>query len=264
MSTRRPTPTGKITPLVIVASFLTLTEVVLGYAVTRVTDGVQVALTAFVITYAVFVAVAFFVILWNRPWVFYAPSEYGNVDPGKFMSAMREAPAVAMQMENLKKFAEDPGDEEAKFSLIDAMADDIEIQFAIFMYEKNVDVSRSSPYVYEHQEGSAGSGSLSIYGRGNRLEGSGLVRVTGNGGILSLTEEGRRFADWVIKKGRKCSYFWTPKGSWGTPKPGGPAEKMLEQRQQWEKQSNRIEPTPTTVTPTAGQSGMPIASSNQS
>jgi hypothetical protein len=231
MSTRKPPSSGKITPLWVVASFLTLTEITLGYAVTKVSGGIQEALTWFVIVFAVSVAIAFFAILWNRPWVFYSPSEYGNVDPEKFMSAMRQSPAVAMQVEYVKKLEEDPSDEEAKFSLIDAMADDIELQFTIFMHEKGVDVSRSSAYVFERGDSAAGSGSLSIFGRGNRLEGSGLVRLTGNGGFLSLTDEGHKFAEWVIKKGRKCSYFWTPAGGWGVPKAGGPAEKMLQERQ---------------------------------
>lgn len=72
MSQRKAVNPGKITPLWIVAAFVTLTETVLSYALTQVDDGVQVALTVFVITYAILVAGAFFVILWNRPYVFYS------------------------------------------------------------------------------------------------------------------------------------------------------------------------------------------------
>lgn len=67
---------AKVTPLWIVAAFVTLTEAVLGFAVTQVEGGVQIALTIFVISFALLVAGAFFLILWHRPWVFYPPSEY--------------------------------------------------------------------------------------------------------------------------------------------------------------------------------------------
>src|SRR5438128_154475 len=80
---------GKITPLWIVAAFVTLTETVLGYALTQVSDGVQVALTTFVIVFAILVAGSFFAILWSRPYVFYSPAEYGDIDPRHFADAMR-------------------------------------------------------------------------------------------------------------------------------------------------------------------------------
>jgi hypothetical protein len=82
----------QITPLWIVAAFVTLTEIVLGYAVTKTTDGIQVSLTVFVILFALSVAGVFFVILWNRPYVFYAPSEYGSVDPKSFIDAVKTPP----------------------------------------------------------------------------------------------------------------------------------------------------------------------------
>ena len=85
----KPQSGAKITPLWIVAAFVTLTETVLGYAVTQVTGGVQVALTIFVIVFAPIVAGAFFLVLWHRPYVFYPPSEYDGTDPEKFIDAVR-------------------------------------------------------------------------------------------------------------------------------------------------------------------------------
>ncbi len=83
-------PGKKVTPLWIVAAFVTLTEAILGIAVTQVQGGVQIALTIFVITFGIFVAVAFFLILWNRPYVFYPPSEYKDSDPTRFVEAMKK------------------------------------------------------------------------------------------------------------------------------------------------------------------------------
>ncbi len=88
MAPRKTQPTSKlrVTPLGIVATFVTLTESVLGLALTQVTGGVQVALTVFVIVFAILVAGAFFLILWFRPFVFYSPSEYGDIDPKAFIT----------------------------------------------------------------------------------------------------------------------------------------------------------------------------------
>jgi hypothetical protein len=80
-----------LTPLWIISLFLTLTETVLGVAVIRTEGGVQIALTAFVVAFPLLVAAAFFTILWTRPWVFYAPTEYGSVDPALFVGTLAHA-----------------------------------------------------------------------------------------------------------------------------------------------------------------------------
>ena len=152
-----------MTPLWAVATFLTLTEVTLVYAVTQVGGGIQIALTTFVICFALLVFGAFFAILWNRPWVFYSPSEYGNINPKDFTS-----------------------------------------------------------YTYEFDDGCAGSGSSGIGTREGSLEGTGLVVTTRGGSYLSLTDQGHRFAEWLIRNKRKARFFSTPFGGWGEPKPDGP------------------------------------------
>ena len=229
MNTQKTPARGRVTPLWIVASFLTLTEATLCYAVTQVSGGVQIALTAFVIAFALIVACGFFAILWKKPWVFYAPSEYGNIDPRHFRSALHDSPAVGSQIELVKKVEENPRDESAKFTLIDSLADEVECQLVILMHELKKDVPRYSPYAYENAGGS-GQGTFSPFGRGNRLEGSGLVSVGGNGNYWALTDEGHRFAEWLLSKGRKHSFFWTPYGGWGSPKPGSIAEKLLAEK----------------------------------
>lgn len=206
MNARTKLPPGKITPLWIVASFLSLTEIILGYALVHVVGSVQIALTVFVIGFPTLVAVAFFIILWSRPWVFYSPSEYGNVDPKRFLNALKESPAVANQIKLVRSIEENPYDEEAKFTLIDSMADVVESQFAILMHETGKDVPRNTLYIYESESG-AGSGSLSPYGSGSRLENSGLVRISGNGNYWSLNDEGHRYSEWLLKKGRKYPFF---------------------------------------------------------
>ena len=90
-----PDETGKsiqksTTPLRIIALFLGFAEAVAGLALTQATGGVQTALTAFVIGFPILVAGAFFTVLWNRNYVFYPPTEFGDGTNVKdFVGAMR-------------------------------------------------------------------------------------------------------------------------------------------------------------------------------
>jgi hypothetical protein len=67
-----------LTPLWVISLFLSLTETVVGIGVIQTVGAIQIALTAFVIIFPLLIAVGFFLILWNRPYVFYSPSEYGQ------------------------------------------------------------------------------------------------------------------------------------------------------------------------------------------
>ncbi len=217
----------QFTPLGIVAAFVGLTEVVVGVALTQVSGGIQVILTVFVMLFPLLVAIAFFLILWYRAYVFYPPSEYGNINPKDFMGAIRDAPMVATQVELARSVGQDPFNEDARFSLIDAMADDVECQCVILMFETGRDLPRNLRYVYRQRDGGGGTGTVGGFGGKDRLQGTGLVRPAGGGTVLSLTDEGRRFAEWLLKKERKCYFFWTPTGGWGTPDPGSPEEKWI-------------------------------------
>ena len=219
-------PGQKITPLTIVASFLGITEIVLGYVAVQVTGRIQIALTVFVMVFTFTVAAAFFAILWNRPWVFYAPSEFGDVDPQDYTKAMRQSPTVSQQVELVKSVENDPSDLEARFSLIDTMADEADCQWAIWMHETGKDAPRATPHVYSYGSGRSGSGYIG-FGARNSLEGTGMFRQAG-GGHVALTEEGHQFAQWLLSKGRKCDLFWTPLGGWGTVIPGSNEEKWVQ------------------------------------
>jgi hypothetical protein len=81
----------RLTPLWIISLFVGLTEAVLAVAVTQTTGGVQIALAAFVMIFPLLIAAAFFTVLWKRPWQFYAPSEYGAVDPVSFVETLAHA-----------------------------------------------------------------------------------------------------------------------------------------------------------------------------
>lgn len=134
---------------------------------------------------------------------------------------------VATQVKLARSVEEDPNNEEARFSLIDTMADDVECQCLIMMSETGKDLPISLRYVYRQRDGGGGSGSVGGFGGKDRLQGTGLVRRAGGGRFVSLTDEGRRFAEWLIKRDRKCYFFWTPFGGWGSPDPGSPEEQWV-------------------------------------
>lgn len=80
---------SQITPLVIILSFVLLTEVVVMTGVLGTRDLPQLMLTSFCIGFPIAIAVPFFWLLARKPWVFYAPRDYGSeIDPQKYIAAM--------------------------------------------------------------------------------------------------------------------------------------------------------------------------------
>lgn len=218
---------ARITPLWVVAAFVTLTETVLGYAVTKVTGGVQIALTCFVIGFALLVAGAFFLILWNRPYVFYSPSEYASVDPAKFIGAIRSAlpKRVSDQLELVAEVDKRPSDEEARFALVDSFIEDTFRQHLIVMHEFNqaIPYSKSRGHVYAYEMGTMGAGE-GLFGAEEfveRFKGTGFIELSPKDSVIMLTDLGHRFAEWLSSHNKKATYFVSPFGQWGAPHPDG-------------------------------------------
>ena len=226
MDDARTKPKGRVTPLWIFAAFLTFTEVVVVYAVTKTTGAIQGVLTAFVIIYALLVAVAFFLILWNRPYVFYPPSEYGSSDPKHFIDALRSSvsPKVLEQVRIARQIETSPKDKSAQFQLIDSLLDALSKQILILMHEKNLDLPYTERYYpniqyqYGTPDQSWGGGLFTTAGIARKLEGTGLIEIVQRDGVkLALTDEGRDFAQWLISNNRRATFLQTPYGGWGKP-----------------------------------------------
>lgn len=222
-------PRGRITPLWIIAAFLTLTEATLGYAVTKTTTGVQIALTVFVICFALLVAAAFFIILWQRPFVFYSPSEYGGVDPKGFIDAikMSVSPKIAEQVELVRKVEKDPEDKNAQYSLINSLIDSVLRQHLILMHEKNIEIPYNDMYGHRYALGTKNkylaNGMFQPGDFVRKLEGTKFVELAQHNGIkIRLTEEGKRFASWLTTNGQKDDFLQTALGGWGEPITFGP------------------------------------------
>jgi hypothetical protein len=225
MAGRKP-QTGtkwRVTPLGIVATFVTLTETVLGLALTQVTGGVQIALTVFVITFALLVAGAFFVILWFRPFVFYSPSEFGDVDPKSFIDAMRgQLPVrVSEQISMVEQVEAKPSDQLAQFKLINSLIDETARQHIILMHEKNIPLRIGDFFGHSFETGTPRkgwtSGTMSGQTFCEKLNGTGLIELASEGAGIQLTKVGHVFAKWLTDSGLKATFLATPMGGWGTP-----------------------------------------------
>ncbi len=79
-----------MTPLWVIASFVSLTEIVIGAAATQTTGEIQSLFTKFAIGFPCGIASAFFLVLWTKPYVLYSPTEFGpSQDVEKFVDAMK-------------------------------------------------------------------------------------------------------------------------------------------------------------------------------
>lgn len=150
---------------------------------------------------------------------------------GEFAKLGQEVARLSEENADLKQKAST----ETTYSLIDAMADDVECQAVILMYETERDLPRYIRYVYGNENGRGGSGSLGGLTGRDRLLSSGIVRPAGGGSYLTLTDLGKGFAEWLIRKGRKCDYFWTPMGEWGSPKEGSHHATWVQEAKEGEK-----------------------------
>ena len=83
-------------PLSVVALFFGLVELGLAYCSGISSGYVQIAVLGFMGTFAIGIAVTFFVFLWYRNWVFYPPSEFSAPSVQAFVNAMRGPPGVSI------------------------------------------------------------------------------------------------------------------------------------------------------------------------
>lgn len=126
--------------------------------------------------------------------------------------------------------------------LIDSMSDDPDYDAVILMFETGDDIPPHTPYAYSYQIGGGGSGSIIAPSSRERPVNTGVIRLTANRG-WRLSDEGKRFAEWLIQKGRRCDIFWTPVGGWGDPDPeterGRPFLRLKEGTEDWHSRSLR-------------------------
>jgi hypothetical protein len=85
-----------LAPLWIISLFISLTETVVTVTIFETIGGIQLALTIFAIIFPVLIALGFFSLLWFKPYVFYPPGEFSDVDVEKYVVPGRK-PVNAIQ-----------------------------------------------------------------------------------------------------------------------------------------------------------------------
>ena len=224
---------GKITPLGIIAAFVTLTETTLVYAVTKVNGVVQITLAVFVITFALLVFTVFCWILWHRANIFYPPN-YGEHTPEAFRKATTPMPKVVGEGIEIAAFVRsNPNNEDAHFRLIDSLLDPLDRQLLVLMHQEpcellfpEVDNGKAKYEIEFDEENSAvgqfNSQMLYFNVHDASLEyskslGAALIEAKTKDKKISLTESGHKFVEWLVKNQKKASYMKTGYGGWGEP-----------------------------------------------
>lgn len=93
-----------MTPLTIIATFVTLSESVAGLAAIYTSGTVQIMFANFAIIFPLGIASVFFMILWKKSYVLYPPKEFGEqVDVKHYVDAMRHQAIGNQELHGLLK-----------------------------------------------------------------------------------------------------------------------------------------------------------------
>jgi hypothetical protein len=101
-STQQEAPPRVLNPLWIISLFLGLAELTVGIATTQATGWIQGLLAIFSVGFPCAVAAAFFLILWKRPFVLYAPRDYPD-KPGIQDYASAVSSAADRSLKNVEE-----------------------------------------------------------------------------------------------------------------------------------------------------------------
>lgn len=211
----------KNSPLWLIGLFIVFSEATTGIAAVNINGWPQAALVIFVIVYSTVVTAVFFSFLWFKPQNFYPPSEYIDVSPKDFASALSGIPqdmAVAVT-----RVEGNPNDEDAVFSLMDNLLDEQSKQHLILISKLNnsLDVSDIDESGFSHKyelvtrTKSVSMGIFSPASFLHKLNGTDLVSVSGGRDKILLTNKGMDFVEWLIRHEKDAETFVSTKGGWG-------------------------------------------------
>lgn len=174
----------------------------------------------------------------------YHPHTSGNLQSALGAPSTQIKLAIAELGQKPNSTAADYVDSKTQFRVIADLLDPQYRQAFILMHESGVAMRREEMlfgprYEYWNTNGSMGSGFLSINQMCKELADAGLLAQDLRG-IVSLTERGHAFADWLVNSGYKIPYFWCDLGSWGerpeelkgAPHPSSGPRSIIEMLQQ--------------------------------
>lgn len=117
---------------------------------------------------------------------------------------------------------------ETQFQIIHDLLDASLEQFIILMFEQDLSLKRDSDlwgpgvrFDYLLRSGAGGFGEFHTSKMCDLLPDAGLLQINLRG-LVSLTDRGKEFANWLIDRGHRAAYFASALGHWGEKPPGWP------------------------------------------
>lgn len=214
----KASPLQRLSPVWIVSLFLSVTEVVLGFAVINTAGWVQGLLAGFMVVFGLGVAAAFFYVLWHRPSHFnYAEDNGAN----EFIAAVKGGPKDTLDA--IATIARDPTNHLALYQLLDSILD-ATIKQQLILLDKGAQLPFVTPCSFRYEFGTRQRDWKSGMFDGRQflkeLNGTGLIELATTGASpsrIQITKAGRAFAEWLVQEGKMAEYFDCDLGGWGTP-----------------------------------------------
>lgn len=208
-------------PLWLIGLFIIFAQATAGIAAVQIEGWPQSALVVFVITYSSIVTGIFFAFLWYKPENFYGPGEYSGISPRSYADALRGLPTETA--EAIEKLSDHPYNHEASFRLMDNLLQEYIKQHLVFMRKNNNELStpaldnygNSHQYEIITRNKGVTFGWFSPEKFRRQLEGTDLVYISESEDKMFLTEQGKKFTDWLIRHEKDAETFESDIGRWG-------------------------------------------------
>lgn len=211
----------RASPLWLIGLFIIFAQATAAVAAVQIDGWPQNALVIFVVSYSSIVTIIFFFFLWFKPENFYGPSEYGDISPDHYASALKGFPKETAEAVN--KVGLNPLDENALFELLNSLITEHVKQHLVLLKRSNNKLDISNPdergWTHSYEIVTRNKGvSFGTFDPKNFLEqlrGTDLVKVNQKKKELHLTKRGEKFAQWLIENGKDAETFNSDVGRWG-------------------------------------------------
>lgn len=211
----------RASPLWLIGLFIIFAQATAAVAAVQIDGWPQNALVIFVISYSTIVTFTFFLFLWLKPENFYGPSEYGDIRPDHYASALKGLPKETAEAVN--KVGLNPLDEDALFELMDSLITEHVKQHLVLMKRSDNKLDISNPdergWTHDYEIVTRNKGvSFGVFEPSKfmkQLKGTDLVKVNKNKKEIYLTKRGEKFAQWLIENEKDAETFNSDVGRWG-------------------------------------------------
>ena len=160
-------------------------------------------------------------LLWHKPENFYDLSEYDKISPESFAKALKKIPKQTLDA--VKKLEENPKSDDAMFEFMDNIFPEDIKQHIVHMLKNDnrLDIADTddlgNTHRYEIITKQKGI-SFGIFSPGiflSKLDGTNLVRLSGDRNFIHLSRRGKDFSKWLIEHEKDAEIFNSTIGSWG-------------------------------------------------